>query len=221
MKKEIKLNKTKENLKLIQIDNELYLIDVKAEIKEGDYILMEEYSLDSYQTKAVSHIKLPRIDKCKMIVGSNIWVNIDAKEYESESGANTTCFKVLASTKPLSGCLLIQSKEDEVERLANSYANNAKVASCDYECSTIEDAFKAGYKANKGMFNEAQVIKAIDMARIPSGSVNFCRNDEIIQSLKQPQVKITFEWDCDRNGIGCKNCDHTGKYIIKSVKQIV
>lgn len=147
MKKEIKLNEGNDGLKLIQIEGELYLIDVKAE--KGRWSA-------GY---CCGEITIRPASLC------------------------VSCSKIIASTKPLDGCLLIQSKEDEVGRIIYDIDFRGDV-----------NSFKAGYKANKG-YSEEQMREAIKFGVDNSELIKRgCKNiEEFIQSLSLPRVEITFE----------------------------
>lgn len=205
----LKLNEQKDNLKLIQIDNDLYLIDVKAKIKEnGSYAIYD------------NGMNIPFIVK-SVITSSDIIYrepHETSDDYGSEEGGITPLkhyiSKIIASTnKRLDGCLLIQSKEDEVE-LPYQFGENLT----QHQKGRIV-GYKEGYKANK-VYSEEQIREAIEMAinygrKLQSENLEFEGDirdidilyergkESIVQSFSQPQVEITFE-----------------NNIIKSVKQI-
>lgn len=61
-------------------------------------------------------------------------------------GKHKDYWTVIATNNP---SIDIPKVVDEVDKLANLYANSAKVPTCEYDCSTIEDAVKYGYNKSQ------------------------------------------------------------------------
>lgn len=148
-------------IKLIRIED--YYFGISDEpIKEGDF-----YYLESVTTK-------------NMILKA------------SESKISSNCKKILFSNNPKDTrfpFLVMPSKEQEVERLALEYTNATRERRALY--GTVYSAFKTGFNANKGIYTQEQMEKAINMAflyaaRLGEQAINSV--DEIIQSL-QPTAK--------------------------------
>jgi len=202
--------------KIINTGNYLLIVD-ESEIKEGDWIYCDKYSLDSYKYDFIKHIPLPIVTRCFKKNGYDIWFNYDDKKYEAEGGFNSTVFKIIAhlplnNSPILEGVDLLPQIEDEVEKLAikkypvnmgEEWTEEGLAYPLDFNYG-FRQGFIDGYNKakEKYKYTEEDLRKAIDMATNGKKKVKDekgieflfgLHEDEIIQSLQQPKMPVMFK----------------------------
>jgi len=101
-----------------------------------------------FQPPTVSENKY--LDEIPLVIWANIYNPLVPNSwdlYHTENGAVIN--SIGAKThKYIHESLITQPPtEVELDQMACDYANQAKIPSCDYECSELENAFKAGYQS--------------------------------------------------------------------------